>query len=202
MAANPGIFLDRDGTVIHDTGYIGDPDLVEFMPAVLPALQRFQNAGYRLVVISNQSGIGRGVITQAQYELVAQRIAEVLAEHGIYTATYYCPHSPDDECECRKPNPYLLLRAARDLDIDLSRSYMIGDRLTDVEAGAAAGCKTILLTQNAIVRVRAISRFSRLRLSGLALHCAPDRAALEADYASSSSSSNSPSRSNLLSQAF
>ncbi len=147
MPKSPGIFLDRDGTVIHDTGYIGDPDLVEFLPAVLTALRRFQDAGYRLIVISNQSGIGRGVITQEQYELVARRIADRLSEHGIYIDTYYCPHSPDDQCECRKPNPFLLLRAAQDLDIDLTRSYMIGDRLTDVEAGAAAGCKTILLAQ-------------------------------------------------------
>jgi D-glycero-D-manno-heptose 1,7-bisphosphate phosphatase len=141
----PGIFLDRDGTVIDDTGYIGDPDLVHFLPGVFDALRHFQQAGYRLVVISNQSGIGRGVITQAQYELVAQRIAEDLARHGIQVATYYCPHSPDDHCPCRKPQPFLLLRAVQDLQIDLSRSYMIGDRLTDVEAGAAAGCKTILL---------------------------------------------------------
>lgn len=149
MAGHSGIFLDRDGTVIHDTGYIGNPDLVEFMPGVIPALQRFQSAGYRLVVISNQSGIGRGVITEQQYELVARKIAAVLSEHGIYTSTYYCPHSPEDRCECRKPHPYLLLRAAGNLDIDLSRSYMIGDRLTDVEAGIAAGCKTILLGQHA-----------------------------------------------------
>jgi D-glycero-D-manno-heptose 1,7-bisphosphate phosphatase len=150
VSKNPGIFLDRDGTVIHDTGYIGDPDLVQFMPAVLPALRRFQDEGYRLVVVSNQSGIGRGVITQEQYELVARRIADRLGDHGIYTATYYCPHSPDNRCECRKPNPFLLLRAARDLEIDLARSYMIGDRLTDIEAGAAAGCKTILLVQNGL----------------------------------------------------
>ena len=147
MSRSPGIFLDRDGTVIHDTGYIGDPDLVEFMPDVLAALRRFQDEGYRLIVISNQSGIGRGVITQEQYELVARRIADRLREQGIYTATYYCPHSPDDGCECRKPKPFLLLRAARDLEIDLPRSYMIGDRLTDVEAGAAAGCKTVLLAR-------------------------------------------------------
>jgi D-glycero-D-manno-heptose 1,7-bisphosphate phosphatase len=150
MPQSPGIFLDRDGTVIRDTGYIGDPDLVEFMPAVLPALRQFQDEGYRLIVISNQSGIGRGVITQEQYELVARRIGDRLSEYGIYTATYYCPHSPADRCECRKPNPFLLLRAARDLDIDLARSYMIGDRLTDTEAGAAAGCKTILLTQSGL----------------------------------------------------
>jgi len=147
MPQSPGIFLDRDGTLIYDTGYIGNPDLVDFIPAVLPTLRRFQDEGYRLVVISNQSGIGRGVITQEQYESVARRIADGLSEHGIRVATYYCPHSPDDGCECRKPNPFLLLRAARDLDIDLGRSYMIGDRLTDVEAGAAAGCKTILLAQ-------------------------------------------------------
>src|SRR4051812_45621322 len=145
MPPRPGIFLDRDGTVIYDTGYIGDPDLVRFMPDVLPALSRFQESGYSLVVISNQSGIGRGVISQEQYELVARRINDVLHEYGIHPATYYCPHSPDDDCQCRKPNPYLLLQAARDLDIDLARSYMIGDRLTDIEAGAAAGCRTILL---------------------------------------------------------
>jgi len=145
MLQHPGIFLDRDGTVIDDTGYIGDPDLVHFLPGVFAALRRLQDAGYQLVVISNQSGIGRGVITQGQYDLVAQRIDKDLAQHGIRIATYYCPHSPDDGCSCRKPSPYLLSRAAQDLDIDLSRSYMIGDRLTDVEAGAAAGCKTILL---------------------------------------------------------
>lgn len=150
IGQQPGIFLDRDGTVISDTGYIGDPELVEFLPGVFPALSRFQEAGYRLIVISNQSGIGRGVITQEQYELVAQRIAEGLAEHGIRVVTYYCPHSPDDRCGCRKPNPFLLLRATQDLDIDLSRSYMIGDRITDVEAGAAAGCKTILLGEASI----------------------------------------------------
>jgi D-glycero-D-manno-heptose 1,7-bisphosphate phosphatase len=150
MPGRPGIFLDRDGTVIHDTGYIGDPELVEFMPDVFAALRRFQDAGYCLVVISNQSGIGRGVITQAQYELVARRIADRLGEHGIYIETYYCPHPPGDNCECRKPHPYLLLRAARDLKLDLTRSYMIGDRLTDVEAGIAAGCKTILLGQSAM----------------------------------------------------
>lgn len=149
MPQSPGIFLDRDGTVIRDTGYIGDPDLVEFIPDVLPALRRFQDAGYRLVVVSNQSGIGRGVITQEQYDLVARRIADRLSEYGIHTATYYCPHSPDDGCECRKPSPSLLLRAARDLDIDLGRSFMIGDRVSDIEAGAAAGCKTILLAQAA-----------------------------------------------------
>jgi len=150
MPGRPGIFLDRDGTVIRDTGYIGDPELVEFLPDVFAALRRFQDAGYRLVVISNQSGIGRGVITQTQYELVARRIADRLGEHGIYVETYYCPHPPDDNCECRKPHPYLLLRAARDLNLDLTRSYMIGDRLTDVEAGIAAGCKTILLAQSDI----------------------------------------------------
>jgi D,D-heptose 1,7-bisphosphate phosphatase len=146
----PGIFLDRDGTVIDDTGYIGDPDLVQFLPGVFDALLQFQQAGYRLVVISNQSGIGRGVITQAQYELVAQRIEEDLARYGIQISTYYCPHSPDDHCSCRKPHPFLLLRAVHDLEIDLPRSYMVGDRLTDVEAGAAAGCKTILLADASV----------------------------------------------------
>jgi D-glycero-D-manno-heptose 1,7-bisphosphate phosphatase len=146
----PGIFLDRDGTVIDDTGYIGDPDLVHFLPGVFDALRQFQQAGYRLIVISNQSGIGRGVITQEQYEMVAQRIAGDLAQYGIQIATYYCPHSPDDHCSCRKPNPFFLLRAAQDLNIDLSRSYMVGDRLTDVEAGAAAGCRTILLADASV----------------------------------------------------
>lgn len=145
MPLCPAIFLDRDGTVIHDTGYIGDPDLVEFLPGVLPALRCLQDDGYLLVVVSNQSGIGRGVITQQQYEEVALRIGQRLREQGVSVATYYCPHSPDERCECRKPSPSLLIRAASELAIDLSRSFMIGDRHTDVEAGAAAGCKTILL---------------------------------------------------------
>ncbi len=148
MEQHQAVFLDRDGTIIEDTGYLRDPRSVRFLPGAPEALTQFQRAGYLLVIISNQSGIGRGWITENQYEQVQRRLLEKLAQQKVFLAgNYYCPHSPEANCACRKPRPDLLRQAACDLSIDLRRSWMIGDKPSDIEAGAVAGCRTIWLRQ-------------------------------------------------------
>lgn len=144
MSGRPAAFLDRDGTLIHDTDYPRDPALVELLPGAAAALRQFRDAGCALVVVSNQSGIGRGLITPAEAAAVHCRFVELLAENGVaLDGAYYCPHAPGDGCDCRKPAPGLILRAAAELSLDLARSVMIGDKASDVEAGRRARCQAI-----------------------------------------------------------
>jgi rfaE bifunctional protein nucleotidyltransferase chain/domain len=140
------VFLDRDGTLIEDSGYIADPSRVRLLPGVAGALRALQAEGFRLVLVSNQSGIGRGLISRHQADAVNQRFIEELEQRGVrLDAAHYCPHSPDEGCSCRKPAPGLLLDAARELKLELGRSFMVGNTAADVEAGRSAGCRTILL---------------------------------------------------------
>jgi D-glycero-D-manno-heptose 1,7-bisphosphate phosphatase len=139
-------FLDRDGTIIYDRGYLSDPEGVELLPGAVEFLQRLRDAGLLLVIISNQSAVGRGMCTTDDVDAVNARLAEVLAPEGIrFDGVYYCPHAPDDGCACRKPLPGLLEQAARDLDIDVARSAMVGDSPRDAEAGRRAGCAVNVL---------------------------------------------------------
>ncbi len=145
-AEQRAIFLDRDGTIIHDVGYPRDPQQVQLLPGVAEVLARLQQEGWLLVLVSNQSGIGRGMVTAEEAERVHKQVVASLAAHGVeLAAAHYCPHAPEEMCTCRKPSPEMLMRAARDLGIDLVQSYMIGDKISDVEAGRRAGCRTILL---------------------------------------------------------
>ena len=147
IAERPAIFLDRDGTVIEDVGYLRDPGQVQMLPGAGPALRLLQDHGFALVVVSNQSGIGRGWITPGEAEQVHERMRACLAAHGVsLDAVYYCPHAPDARCPCRKPSPEMILRAAQELDLDRARSFLVGDKATDIQAGQRAGCYTILLT--------------------------------------------------------
>ena len=140
------IFLDRDGTIIEDAGYPNNPKQVQLIPGAGVALVALSQLVYALVVVSNQSGVGRGIITAQQAKLVHQRFIEVLAQANVQIdASYYCYHSPDDECICRKPAIGMLECAATELDIALNRSVMIGDKLTDILAGQRAQCQTVLL---------------------------------------------------------
>jgi D-glycero-D-manno-heptose 1,7-bisphosphate phosphatase len=145
--ANSGhraVFLDRDGTLIHDVGYPNDPNAVSLIPGAAAALARLQEQGFRLIVVSNQSGIGRGMVTREQARRVHEELAAQLAKSNVQLdSAYYCPHAPEDGCTCRKPSPNLLLRASEELHLDLRQSFMVGDKLSDVEAGLAAGCRTI-----------------------------------------------------------
>lgn len=147
------VFLDRDGTLIHDPGYLSEPDGVVLFPEVGDALRALTAAGFHLVVCTNQSGIARGRYTVAQYERVAARLEALLAAEGVaLAATYFCPYHPEGtvapyavDHDDRKPSPGMWLRAARDLDLDLSRSYSMGDGERDVVAGSRAGTTSILL---------------------------------------------------------
>jgi histidinol-phosphate phosphatase family protein len=139
------VFLDRDGTVIVDCHYLCDPDGVRFEPGAPEALRRLQDAGFGLIFVSNQSGIGRGLMTKEQSDAVHQRTLDLLAQHGVtILGSYICPHAPWDQCRCRKPSPVLLHQAADHHDIDFSKSWVIGDKKSDVDLGRAVGCRTVL----------------------------------------------------------
>jgi D-glycero-D-manno-heptose 1,7-bisphosphate phosphatase len=143
---NRGLFLDRDGTVIEECGYLKDPALVRFLPGAADALTALASAGWKIVIVSNQSGVGRGLITPAQMDAVQRRFLELMQSSGIPVVdSYVCTHTPGDHCECRKPSPYLIRRAAIEHSLDLSASWMIGDREADILAGNNAGCRTIWL---------------------------------------------------------
>ncbi|HEY3378392.1 MAG TPA: HAD family hydrolase [Armatimonadota bacterium] len=140
------IFLDRDGTLILDVGYPRDPRQVQLLPGVLDGLTALRDAGFLLVMISNQSGVGRGLISEHEMAQVHARVTKLFAGHGItFAGAYYCPHAPTESCTCRKPQPGLLQTAAQALQIDLSRSFMVGDKPSDVMAGWHAGCRSALL---------------------------------------------------------
>lgn len=139
-------FLDRDGTIIVDKNYLSDPAGVELLPGAPEALKQLQAAGYTLVVVTNQSGVGRGMYDDAAVEAVNARMRQLLSERGVAIAgVFYCPHTPDDHCACRKPKPGLLFEAAGRLNLDIAQSVMIGDKERDVQAGMAAGCRLNIL---------------------------------------------------------
>jgi len=147
------VFLDRDGTINIDPGYIGKPELVQLFSEVPEGLKELKKLDFKLVVISNQSGIARGYFKAEDVEAVNARINELLKKDGFaIDAFYYCPFHPDfnspEECQCRKPSPKLVFIAAKELDIDLTKSYFVGDMITDVECGINAGTKTVLLNRN------------------------------------------------------
>jgi len=142
------VFLDRDDTLLVDEGYMSDPARVRLVEGVPEALSRLQRAGLALVLISNQSGVARGLITAAQVQAIEARLRALLP--GVtFAGAEYCFHHPDEGCACRKPAPLMLRQAARRLGIDLARSVMVGDRTSDVGAGAAAGCWTVLIGEQA-----------------------------------------------------
>ena len=151
MNRRPGVFLDRDGVLNRDVGYphlVADAILFE---DVIPALKRFQHAGYVLVVVSNQSGVARGFFSIDEVSRFNGAIVRQLHRAHIRITSknfYVCPHGPQDQCNCRKPEPGLLLRAARQHRIDLRRSLTIGDRENDIEAGRRVGTKTVFLNRD------------------------------------------------------
>jgi len=147
------IFLDRDGTLIEDPGYISGPEQVKLLDGVPEALIEFDAMGYKLVVVSNQSGVARGIVTEKALGEIHDRLKQLLAEKGAHLdGIYYCPFHPDGlvrkyrrESEDRKPNPGMLLTAADEMNIDLSCSWALGNSNRDIEAGRRVGCKTILI---------------------------------------------------------
>ena len=151
--ANKAILLDRDDTLIEDPGYINHPSQVRLLDGVAEALIELRSLGYKLVVVSNQSGVARGIISEPVLGEIHDRLKSLLAEKGAHLdAIYYCPFHPDGtiakyrrESELRKPSPGMILQAAKEMDLNLSQSWAIGNSDRDIEAGRRAGCKTILL---------------------------------------------------------
>jgi len=149
----PAVFLDKDGTLVENLPFNVNPGLVQLTWHAGAGLQLLKQLGYALIVVTNQPGVAQGLFTESALERVRHRLAELLAQYGVaLDGFYYCPHSPDGvvsryaiPCTCRKPMPGMLYRAACEHDIDLARSWMIGDILHDVEAGRRAGCRTVLI---------------------------------------------------------
>jgi D-glycero-D-manno-heptose 1,7-bisphosphate phosphatase len=138
------VFFDRDGTLMEEAHYCGDPAKVRVYPGVPEGLARLKRAGFAVIVISNQSGIGRGIITEQQYQAVQAEFLRQIGP-GLVAASYYCPDAPGVPSACRKPEPGMVLRAAAEHDIDLAASFFVGDREADVECGRRAGTRTVLV---------------------------------------------------------
>jgi len=140
------LFLDRDGTLIEDPGYLNDPELVRLLPEVAEALVRAREAGFLLVVVTNQSGIARGLVTPEQLDAIHERIGHLLADHGAFVDAWaHCPHLAETRCDCRKPGTGLHRALAAALDIDLDASWCIGDRLSDLLPAHTLGSRAILV---------------------------------------------------------
>jgi D-glycero-D-manno-heptose 1,7-bisphosphate phosphatase len=142
VTGKPAAFLDRDGTIIRDTHYLRDPDQVALLPGAADAIRRLNEASVPVIVVTNQSGIARGLLTEQDYERVRMRLDKLLAAEGArIDATYHCPHHPDfsGPCECRKPGLELFRKAATEHAIDLSRSFYVGDKARDVDPATALG---------------------------------------------------------------
>jgi D-glycero-D-manno-heptose 1,7-bisphosphate phosphatase len=154
----PAVFLDKDGTLLEDVPYNVDPGEMRLMPGAGPALRKLADAGFSLIVVSNQSGVARAYFPPTALRAVEWRLGELLEPFGVkLSGVYTCPHHPEGivaryavECSCRKPAPGLLLTSAADHDVSLDHSWMIGDILDDVEAGCRAGCRTLLLDGTSI----------------------------------------------------
>lgn len=141
------VFLDRDGTIARDVPYCRRPEDFELLPGVPEAVRLLNESGLLVVVITNQSGVGRGYFTEEALATIHQKMVTELGKHGARVdGIYYCPHHPDDGCDCRKPGTALFRKAADDLKIDLSQSFVIGDMPLDINAGRAIGARTVLVT--------------------------------------------------------
>jgi D-glycero-D-manno-heptose 1,7-bisphosphate phosphatase len=144
--SQPAVFLDRDGTINEQMGYINHLSRFRLLPQAVPAIRRLNEAGVKVVVVTNQSGAARGYFPPALVDEIHALLQKILAAGGAHLdGIYACLHGPADGCACRKPRPALLEQAARDLDLDLGRSYLVGDRYNDIETAANAGAKGILV---------------------------------------------------------
>jgi len=148
----PTVFFDRDDTLNIDPGYLSDPELVELFDGVGEGIAKLKsNFGFKIVVISNQSGVARGFFTRREVDSVNERINQILLKKNNVRidAFYYCPFHPDfssaENSKCRKPSPLMVFKAAEEMDLDLSKSYFVGDKLSDIECGINAGLKTVLI---------------------------------------------------------
>ena len=153
MKKNTAVFLDRDGTINEEVGYLDSLDKLKIIPSAYEAIRLINESGMKVVVISNQAGVARGFFTEDFVKITHEHLQTALCQEGAYIDNfYYCPHHPTEgiepyrkDCNCRKPAPGMLLRAVQDLNIDLTRSYLVGDRFNDMEAGKKIGVRGILV---------------------------------------------------------
>ena len=144
---SPALFIDRDGTIIKqiDGQYISSIEQIELIENIFPAILMLQNEGYLVIIVTNQAGINKGILSNEQVDEINQHIIQLLKKQGInISAVYVCPHKPEEQCKCRKPQPGLLLKAAKEHNIDLENSIIIGDTDKDTEAGLNAGLKKVI----------------------------------------------------------
>ena len=143
---NRAVFIDRDGTINRDVPYCSHPKDFELLPGVAEGIRLLNEHGFKVIVVTNQSGIARGYFTEEMLGKIHDKMSRELARHRAHIdAIYYCPHHPDENCDCRKPKPKLILQATSDLTTDLSKSYVVGDLNTDIEMGQQVGCRTIFV---------------------------------------------------------
>ncbi|MCZ2341017.1 MAG: HAD family hydrolase [Bacteroidales bacterium] len=153
LSQQPAVFLDRDGTIIADVHYLAEPSQIQLIPGAAAAIRRLNQAGFRVIVVTNQAGVALGRFSEDKIDAVHERLSALLAEsRAIVDGYFFCPHHPQgivepyaQVCRCRKPEPGMLLTAAQEQNLDLERSWMIGDKVSDLAAGAAVGCQTILV---------------------------------------------------------
>ena len=146
---NKTIFVDRDDTIVPDHHYLDNVEGIELLEGAGEGLRQMKGLGYKIALITNQSGVGRGYFPESMVGLQHKRLEELLSHYGVeFDTIRYCPHTPDDRCGCRKPEPGMLIDAGRELDTDFSRSWMIGNSEADVEAGHAVGCRSIQVSDN------------------------------------------------------
>jgi len=156
--ADRAVFLDRDGTIARDVHYCRRAEDFELLHSVPQAIRLLNENGFKVVVITNQSGIARGYFSEETLRQIHEKMKNELAQHGAHVdAVYFCPHHPDEGCECRKPKTALFLKATKELNIDLSHSFVVGDMQIDIDAGKALGCKTVLITAGSSGETRIIS---------------------------------------------
>jgi D-glycero-D-manno-heptose 1,7-bisphosphate phosphatase len=171
----PAVFLDRDGTIIEEVGYIDSPDKIQPIAGADKAIKLFTDARFKIIVVSNQSGVAHGYFDEDTVLLVNNRVAESFASYGAnIDAFYYCPHHPDygdqnyrKDCDCRKPKPGMFLKAAEEHKIDLSKSIMIGDKFTDIQAGRNLNLLSILV-------LTGFGREQNQKIKSNGLHPPPD----------------------------
>ena len=171
MTLKPAAFLDRDGTIIRDTDYLRDPDQVELLPGAAAAIRRLNEAGWPVIVVTNQSGIARGLLTEQDYERVRMRVDKLIGEEGAkIDASYHCPHHPDitGPCDCRKPGVKMYTDAAAAHDLDTKRSWYVGDRLRDVSPGDHFGGRSVMLLAESTPDADRVAAVKRRTASSLA----------------------------------
>ncbi|MDR2427505.1 MAG: D-glycero-beta-D-manno-heptose 1,7-bisphosphate 7-phosphatase [Endomicrobium sp.] len=142
----PAVFLDRDGTVIFDKNYLSSPDQVKLYSYAADSINRLRAAGFKVIIVTNQSGVARGMFTEQDLQKIHERFVFLLKKAGAeIDAIYYCPHTDEDSCNCRKPKPGMVLQGAKDFNIDLEKSYTVGDSIRDYLLGCNTGGKGILV---------------------------------------------------------